>query len=58
MGNEEESIAEPFLLILVLRLKICLYEGLGGPPEYLCTKGFSRNNSVTFDAEIIAIRTT
>jgi hypothetical protein len=58
MGNEEERTAEPFLLIFVLILKVCLYEGLGGPPEYLCTEGFSRINSVNFDVEITAIRTT
>lgn len=37
-------------------IKVCLYEGLGGPPEYLCTEGFSRNNSLSFDVEMIAIR--
>jgi len=27
MGIEEGRIVEPFLLILVLSLKVCLYEG-------------------------------
>jgi hypothetical protein len=58
MDNEEGRIAEPFILILVQRLKISLYEGLSGPPEYLCPVGFSRNNSVNFDAEITTIRMT